>query len=58
MLELPSSPVNEEQGVNLAGLILEKIALHEAGQEVGSEIEGLEFQDSAVPAKVIEVYSK
>lgn len=47
-------------GTNLADLILQKIAAHEAGQTAQPEIHGPGAPDDAVeiPAKVVEVYSK
>jgi len=50
----------ESQGTNLADLILEKIAAHEAGQAGQIHIQGGgEPQDAVeLPAKVVEVYSK
>lgn len=60
---LPRSPeqVNEEgQGTNLADLILEKIAAHEAAQAEKSVIQVGGPPEDAIelPAKVVEVYSK
>lgn len=50
----------EGQGTNLADLILEKIAAHEAGQAGEVVIQGGGPPEDAVelPAKVVEVYSK
>lgn len=50
----------QQQGTNLADLILEKIAAHEATQSGGPPIQGGGPPEDAVevPAKVIEVYSK
>ena len=50
----------EEQGTNLADLILEKIAAHEAVQSDQPVIQGGGLPEDAVelPAKVVEVYSK
>lgn len=50
----------EGQGTNLADLILEKIAAHEAGQAGEPVIQGGGMPEDAVklPAKVVEVYSK
>lgn len=50
----------EEQGTNLADLILEKIAAHEAVQSDHPVIQGGGLPEDAVelPAKVVEVYSK
>lgn len=53
--------VDEEgQGTNLADLILEKIAAHEAGQAGEVVIQGGGPPEDAIelPAKVVEVYSK
>ncbi|MCJ1263006.1 snoRNA-binding rRNA-processing protein [Lobaria immixta] len=53
--------VDEEgQGTNLADLILEKIAAHEAGQAGEVVIQGGGSPEDAIelPAKVVEVYSK
>lgn len=61
---LPQSAeqVDEEegQGTNLADLILEKIAAHEAAQAENSVIQvGGPSEDAIeLPAKVVEVYSK
>ena len=48
------------QGSNLADLILEKIAAHEAFQSGRPVIQGEGIPEEAVelPAKVVEVYSK
>ena len=50
----------EEQGTNLADLILEKIAAHEAVRSDQPVIQGGGLPEDAVelPAKVVEVYSK
>lgn len=50
----------EDQGTNLADLILERIAAHEAGQAGQAFIHGGgEPQDAIeLPAKVVEVYTK
>ena len=50
----------EEQGTNLADLILKKIAAHEAVQSDQPVIQGGGLPEDAVelPAKVVEVYSK
>lgn len=50
----------EGQGTNLADLILEKIAAHEAGQAGEVVIQGGGPPEDAIelPAKVVEVYSK
>jgi essential nuclear protein 1 len=49
----------ESAGTNLANLILEKIAAHEAGQDRGSRIEpGPIDEDFEIPEKVVEVYTK
>ena len=47
-------------GVNLADLILEQIAAHEAGQQKQDAVRGEGPRDEAIelPAKVVEVYSK
>ncbi len=61
---LIQSITNEEreegQGTNLADLILEKIAAHEAAQTREPVIQGGGIPEDAVelPAKVVEVYSK
>ena len=49
-----------EEGTNLADLILEKIALHEAATAHEPRIQGGGAPEDAVelPAKVVEVYSK
>lgn len=51
---------DEGQGTNLADLILEKIAAHEAGQIGQPIVHGGGMLEDAVelPAKVVEVYSK
>ncbi len=51
---------NEEQSTNLADLILEKIAAHEAGQIGQPQVQGRGLPEDAVelPPKVVEVYSK
>lgn len=53
-------PDEEGSGTNLANLILEKIAAHEAAQNVARVIHGGGLPEDAVelPAKVVEVYSK
>ena len=50
----------EGEGTNLADLILEKIAAHEAAQTGEPVIQGGGMLEDAVelPAKVVEVYSK
>lgn len=50
----------EEQGTNLADLILEKIAAHESTQTREPVIQGGGAPEDAIelPAKVVEVYSK
>ena len=50
----------QQEGTNLADLILEKIAAHEATQSRQPPIQGAGPPEDAVelPAKVIEVYSK
>ncbi len=51
---------DEGQGTNLADLILEKIAAHEATQPGQPVVQGGGPPEQAVelPAKVVEVYSK
>lgn len=51
---------SSEPGTNLADLILQKIAAHEAGKGPEQEIMGGGDPDDAIelPAKVVEVYSK
>ncbi|KAI9795626.1 MAG: snoRNA-binding rRNA-processing protein [Piccolia ochrophora] len=58
--ERPDRDQAQEQGVNLADLILEKIAAHEAAQAGPVAIQGGGVPEDAVelPAKVVEVYSK
>ena len=50
----------EGQGTNLADLILEKIAAHEATQTGHPTVQGGGPPEEAIelPAKVVEVYSK
>lgn len=50
----------EEQGTNLADLILEKIAAHEAMQTGQPIVQGGGPPEEAIelPAKVVDVYSK
>ena len=50
----------EDQGTNLADLILQKIAAHEAVQDGQPVVQGGGLPEDAVelPAKVVEVYSK
>lgn len=50
----------EGQGTNLADLILEKIAAHEATQTGQPTVQGggLPMEAIELPAKVVEVYSK
>jgi len=49
----------ESAGTNLADLILEKIAMHEAGQDRSMRNEpGPVDEDFEIPEKVVEVYSK
>lgn len=61
-LDLQSTSIDEggSQGTNLADLILEKIAAHEASQiEQPKVYGGGQPQDAGeLPAKVVEVYSK
>lgn len=61
--EDPYHPARDQQGTNLADLILEKIAEHEAKQAEGDQgpaIQGGGMQEDAVqiPAKAVEVYEK
>lgn len=60
MLQSAANDEAEGQGTNLADLILEKIAAHEAGQVGELVIQGGGMPEDAVelPAKVVEVYSK
>lgn len=60
MLQSIANGEAEGQGTNLADLILEKIAAHEAGQAGEPVIQGGGMPEDAVklPAKVVEVYSK
>lgn len=55
-----NNEVDSGQGINLADLILEKIAAHEVLQTDRSEVQGETLPDEPVelPAKVVEVYSK
>lgn len=48
----------EGQGTNLADLIMEKIAAHEAGQGDGSRNVPGPVDDFEIPGKVVEVYTK
>ena len=58
-LELPSmAPTQAEAGTNLADLILEQIAVHEAAQGYQPGQEDNRPEDREIPAKVVEVYSK
>ncbi|MCJ1432741.1 snoRNA-binding rRNA-processing protein [Xylographa pallens] len=60
-LDLQADPTQtEEQGTNLADLILEQIAAHEAAQAGDPVIHGGGHPEDAIelPAKVVEVYSK
>lgn len=59
-LESRTAHEQEDQGTNLADLILKKIAAHEATQTEGPTIHGGGEPEDAVelPAKVVEVYSK
>jgi len=51
--------VDEGQGTNLADLILEKIAAHEAAQGNGArDVPGPIDEDLEIPPKVVEVYTK
>ncbi|MCJ1286424.1 snoRNA-binding rRNA-processing protein [Xylographa opegraphella] len=56
----PDSTQIEDQGTNLADLILEQIAAHEAAQAGDPIIHGGGHPEDAIelPAKVVEVYSK
>lgn len=60
LLQPKSAEAEDEQGTNLADLILEKIAAHEAQREGPREIVGGGPAEDAVelPAKVVEVYSQ
>ena len=55
-----NNSTEEGQGTNLADLILEKIAAHEAVQTAQPRIQGGGPPEEAIelPAKVVEVYSK
>ncbi|MCJ1381846.1 snoRNA-binding rRNA-processing protein [Xylographa soralifera] len=55
-----NSTQTEDQGTNLADLILEQIAAHEAAHAGNPTIHGGGHPDDAIelPAKVVEVYSK
>jgi len=57
---ITNEETEEGQGTNLADLILEKIAAHEAAQTGEPVIQGGGIPEDAVelPAKVVEVYSK
>lgn len=48
----------EGQGTNLADLIMEKIAAHEAGQGEGPRNIPGPVDDVEIPGKVVEVYTK
>ena len=50
----------EEQGTNLADLILKKIEAHEAAEDGQPVVQGGGLPEDAMelPAKVVEVYSK
>ena len=56
----PDSGGTEEQTINLADLILEKIALHEAAQAGAPTIQGGGPPEDAIeiPQKVVDVYTK
>ncbi|KAF2156566.1 Bystin-domain-containing protein [Myriangium duriaei CBS 260.36] len=56
----PEANEEEQQGTNLADLILEKIAAHEASREANGEPHEFEPPEDAVelPAKVVEVYTQ
>ncbi len=57
---IPSTANQDDEGKNLADLILEKIAAHEAATVREPKIQGGGPPEKAVelPAKVVEVYSK
>ncbi len=60
VLQPQNGPNGAERGTNLADLILEKIAAHEAAQSDRPLIHGGGAPEDAIelPAKVVEVYSK
>ena len=59
-LQTPQNQPTQEQGTNLADLILEKIAAHEAAETGQKVVMGGGPPEDAVelPAKVVEVYTK
>lgn len=59
-LDLHEKPAIQEPGTNLADLILQKIAVHEATQTGQHEVIGGGAPEDAIeiPAKVLEVYTK
>ena len=59
-LRLHSPQDKDQQGTNLADLILEKIAAHEAAQSGERHVIGGGLPEDAIemPAKVVEVYTK
>lgn len=58
--EVSHEEATGSQGINLADLILEKIAAHEAAQAGRPKIQGGGLPEDAVeiPAKAVEVFSK
>jgi essential nuclear protein 1 len=54
----PTGEEEEEEPVNLADLILEKIAMHEAAQSARDNNMGPPDEDYELPPKVVEVYTK
>lgn len=58
--EVGQEEATSGQGINLADLILEKIAAHEAAQAGKPKIQGGGLPEDAVeiPAKAVEVFSK
>ena len=59
IIDLPTEPpAPQGQGVNLADLILEQIAAHEAANGSQPDLGGGGPQDAEIPPKVVEVYSK
>lgn len=57
---MQNASTQSEEGINLADLILSKIALHEAATAHEPRIQGGGAPEDAIelPAKVVEVYSK
>ena len=51
---------NQEQGTNLADLILQQIAAHEAAQTTKPDVPENDptEEEMEIPAKVVEVYTK